>query len=129
MQEYEVKTIKGNAKVETAEKKTVFAEVFPRKSIFLINTDGRDTKSDKTVAEHRRDWAAHEGRPKDFYKKRAAEYQAVRVKLDDDIGGLRDRIARAMGIPETSVELRAPDGNRANPNWTLDTFLNKWKKG
>lgn len=126
MQEIEVKAVKGNAKIKNMESDSALTRVLPEKSFVIRNPDGGDAHGEKLVTTLREDWEKYENRDSGHYVNQGGEYRTVRVKEDEDVGGVRDRIARAMGIPLAAVELRMPDGNRANPNLHVGTFRNKW---
>jgi hypothetical protein len=127
MARIEVRAIRSDASVKTLETKGVLTKVFPKGSILVRDPHGNDAYANKTVRTLREDWAQREGVEPGHYLSVAAEHRSVYVNEGDDIGGLRDRLARALGVPAGSIELRAADGTgRANPNTTLLKYRSQW---
>lgn len=126
MQEIEVKAVKGNAKIKNIELDSALTHVLPKNSFVIRNPDGGNTHGEKQVSTLREDWEKYENKPRGHYLSEGGDHRIVRVKEDEDVGGVRDRISRAMGLPPAGVELRLPGGDRANPNLHVGTFRNKW---
>lgn len=50
----------------------------------------------------------------------------IEVNPLGNIGTLRDTMARALGLPQSALELRMPDGTVANPRAKVASFLDTW---
>jgi len=126
VQEIEVKAVKGNAKVKNVEAKSALTRALPKGSFMIRNPDGRDAHGEKEVSTLREEWEKYQNLAKGSYLQEGGAHRVVRVKENEDVGGVCDRIARAMGLPPQAVELTLPDGSKANPNWQVGTFRSKW---
>ncbi|TVR90868.1 MAG: hypothetical protein EA428_07245 [Spirochaetaceae bacterium] len=122
------KVLRADAKVGTAESKRIFNEVLPSGSYVIVKPGGSDARSDMEVGTLREVWAAHESTTADSYRDEGSLNPVVQIKPNGAVGTLRDRLARAMGLPPASVELRMPDGSKAKPTMRFSTFTASWKE-
>lgn len=126
MERIEVKAVKGNAKIKNIENDSALTKVLPKRSFIIRNPDGGDAHGEKQVSTLREDWEKYENKRSGHYLEEGADHRIVHVKEDEDVGGVRDRMARAMAIPPAALELQLPNGDRVNPNWYVGTFRSKW---
>lgn len=122
------KVLRSDAKVGTAESKRAFNEVLPPGSYVVVKPDGSDARSDMEVGTLRELWAAHENTTVDSYRDEGSLNPVIPIKPNGAAGTLKDRLARAMGLPPAAVELRMPDGTKAKPTMRFSTFADSWKE-
>ena len=122
------KVLRADAKVGTAESKRAFNEVLPPGSYVVVKPDGSDARSDMEVGTLRELWATHENTTADSYRDEGSLNPVVQIKPNGAAGTLKDRLARAMGLPPAAVELRMPDGTKAKSTMRFSTFTDSWKE-
>ena len=122
----EVKPKRDDMLVRTLETKSPLFQAFPKGSIVVLKPKGVNARSDMLLGTLRKEWAAHEKKTATDYKGSATESVTVEVNPLGNIGTLRDTMARALGLPQSALELRMPDGTVANPRAKVASFLDTW---
>ncbi len=122
----EIKAKRDDMRVGTLETNSPLFQAFPKGSIVVLKTNGKDARSDMELGTLRKEWATKEKVSPESYRAGASDSVEVEVNPLGTIGTLKTKMAEALGLPKDALELRLPDKSPANVNTRVAKFLENW---